>query len=72
MLDKIKNWGMFLLSILGVIALIQLFRKSDIDDSIIDISEELNEKQKLLQQIEELNKIESTKGEVLEWLNNKL
>lgn len=72
MLDKIKNWGMFLLSILGVIALIQLFRKSDIDDSIIDISEELNEKQKLLQQIEELNKIEPTKGEVLEWLNNKL
>ena len=57
---------------IGVISLIQLFRNTgNIDDSVLDISDEIKKKEDLLNQLKEVEKLNPSDEELLKWLNKE-
>ena len=71
-IETLKDWWIVILTVIGVISLIQLFRNSgDIDDSVLDISEEIKKKEDLLNQLKEVEKLNPSDEELLKWLNKK-
>ena len=71
-IETLKDWWIVILTVIGVISLIQLFRNSgDIDDSVLDISDEIKKKEDLLNQLKEVEKLNPSDKELLKWLNKK-
>ena len=71
-IETLKDWWIVILTVIGVISLIQLFRNSgDIDDSVLDISEEIKKKEDLLNQLKEVEKLNPSDEELLKWLNKE-
>ena len=71
-IETLKDWWIVILTVIGVISLIQLFRNNgDIDDSVLDISEEIKKKEDLLNQLKEVEKLNPSDEELLKWLNKK-
>ena len=71
-IETLKDWWIVILTVIGVISLIQLFRNSgDIDDSVLDVSEEIKKKEDLLNQLKEVEKLNPSDEELLKWLNKK-
>ena len=71
-IETLKDWWIVILTVIGVISLIQLFRNSgDIDDSVLDISDEIKKKEDLLNQLKEVEKLNPSDEELLKWLNKK-
>lgn len=71
-IETLKDWWIVILTVIGVISLIQLFRNTDnIDDSVLDISEEIKKKEDLLNQLKEVEKLNPSDEELLKWLNKK-
>ena len=71
-IETLKDWWIVILTVIGVISLIQLFRNNgDIDDSVLDISEEIKKKEDLLNQLKEVEKINPSDEELLKWLNKE-
>ena len=71
-IETLKDWWLVILTVIGVISLIQLFRNSgDIDDSVLDISEEIKKKEDLLNQLKEVEKLNPSDEELLKWLNKE-
>jgi len=71
-IETLKDWWIVILTVIGVISLIQLFRNSgDIDDSVLDISDESKKKEDLLNQLKEVEKLNPSDEELLKWLNKE-
>lgn len=71
-IETLKDWWIVILTVIGVISLIQLFRNTDnIDDSVLDISEEIKKKEDLLNQLKEVEKLNPSDEELLKWLNKE-
>ena len=71
-IETLKDWWIVILTVIGVISLIQLFRNTDnIDDSVLDISEEIKKKEDLLNQLKEVEKLNPSDEELLTWLNKE-
>lgn len=71
-IETLKDWWVVILTVIGVISLIQLFRNTDnIDDSVLDISDEIKKKEDLLNQLKEVEKLNPSDEELLKWLNKK-
>lgn len=71
-IETLKDWWVVILTVIGVISLIQLFRNTDnIDDSVLDISEEIKKKEDLLNQLKEVEKLNPSDEELLKWLNKE-
>ena len=70
MLKKIKEWGTFILSIIGIIAIIELIRRSG-DTNVADISEEIKQKEDLLEKLNNIDTSDMKEQEITEWLNKR-
>ena len=71
-IETLKDWWVVILTVVGVISLIQLFRNTgNIDDSVLDISDEIKKKEDLLNQLKEVEKLNPSDEELLKWLNKK-
>ena len=71
-IETLKDWWIVILTVIGVISLIQLFRNTNnIDDSVLDISDEIKKKEDLLNQLKEVEKLNPSDEELLKWLNKK-
>ena len=71
-IETLKDWWIVILTVIGVISLIQLFRNNgNIDDSVLDISDEIKKKEDLLNQLKEVEKINPSDEELLKWLNKE-
>ena len=71
-IETLKDWWVVILTVIGVISLIQLFRNTDnIDDSVLDISDEIKKKEDLLNQLKEVEKLNPSDEKLLKWLNKK-
>lgn len=70
MLKKIKEWGIFILSIIGVIAIFELIRRSG-DTNIEDISDEIKQKEDLLEKLNNIDTSDMKEQEIVEWLNKR-
>ncbi len=71
-IETLKDWWIVILTVIGVISLIQLFRNTDnIDDSVLDISDEIKKKEDLLNQLKEVEKLNPSDEELLKWLNKE-
>ena len=71
-IETLKDWWIVILTVIGVISLIQLFRNTNnIDDSVLDISDEIKKKEDLLNQLKEVEKINPSDEELLKWLNKE-
>ena len=71
-IETLKDWWIVILTVIGVISLIQLFRNSgNIDDSVLDISDEIKKKEDLLNQLKEVEKLNPSDEELLKWLNKE-
>lgn len=71
-IETLKDWWIVILTVIGVISLIQLFRNTNnIDDSVLDISEEIKKKEDLLNQLKEVEKLNPSDEELLTWLNKE-
>ena len=70
MLKKIKEWGTFVLSIIGIIAIIELIRRSG-DTNVADISEEIKQKEDLLEKLNNIDTSDMKEQEITEWLNKR-
>ena len=71
-IETLKDWWVVILTVIGVISLIQLFRNTDnIDDSVLDISDEIKKKEDLLNQLKEVEKLNPSGEELLKWLNKE-
>ena len=71
-IETLKDWWIVILTVIGVISLIQLFRNNgDIDDSVLDISDEIKKKEDLLNQLKEVEKLNPSDEELLKWLNKE-
>ena len=71
-IETLKDWWVVILTVIGVISLIQLFRNNgDIDDSVLDISDEIKKKEDLLNQLKEVEKLNPSDEELLKWLNKE-
>ncbi len=71
-IETLKDWGIVILTVIGVISLIQLFRNTNnIDDSVLDISDEIKKKEDLLNQLKEVEKLNPSDEELLKWLNKE-
>ena len=71
-IETLKDWWIVILTAIGVISLIQLFRNTgNIDDSVLDISDEIKKKEDLLNQLKEVEKLNPSDEELLKWLNKE-
>ena len=71
-IETLKDWWVVILTVIGVISLIQLFRNTgNIDDSVLDISDEIKKKEDLLNQLKEVEKLNPSDEELLKWLNKE-
>lgn len=71
-IETLKDWWIVILTVIGVISLIQLFRNTNnIDDSVLDISDEIKKKEDLLNQLKEVEKLNPSDEELLKWLNKE-
>ncbi len=71
-IETLKDWLIVILTVIGVISLIELFRNNgNIDDSVLDISDEIKKKEDILNQLKEVEKLNPSDEELLKWLNKE-
>ncbi len=71
MIQKIKDWTWLILAAIGVIAIIEYFRSKDSDVDIEDISKEIEQKEELIKQLDNIKNLDMSESEIIEWLNKK-